>query len=335
MSKLYILDIDHTLTDPKDSAYDTPLDELFQDPDLVRSILPNTHVFEWLEEDCFSSVPIFLTGRSTSLLDVTEKWIRTHFDEMAFFLYARPDHIHYADTPKFKGDYLRGLLNDFDRTREIVILDDNPLCLYEMNKACEFHNIKPRLYLVDKEGKVNDYVPTKNIIVVSGPSGVGKTTLVEKLCERNTYLKRVITTSTRAPRGLETDGVDYHFVTREEFGKIAFVEHAEVHGEMYGTQLRDVMEILDAGMRPILILDTAGHETIRGRYPVLSIYIRPESLEVLKDRLENRGDGLMSIFFRLLAANADMKHMEEYDFVVTNDDFESAYTRLKEIIDGN
>lgn len=340
MKKLLILDIDHTVTDPHDPAYDTPLDELFYNHPKVASISINKRFVNWYNERFPFDDIVFITGRTEALRDVTSSWLRSEFCIGDPVLFMRPDYIHYTDTPKMKGRELSGLLEYLSLDFSITIVDDNPACLFYMHNACKVYHRSAELYLVDKDGSVNKHEPAPLLTVVSGPSGVGKTTLVNMLCEHNTYIKKVVTTTTRKMRGMEVDGIDYHFVTPEKFEMLIeqkyMLEHAKVHGDLYGTQLQHVYEIIDTGFCPILILDVIGHRKVKERYgtAVLSIFIEPSSIDVLRERLKERGDSTDSIDRRLSVAVSEMAHKSYYDRVICNHDIKTAYEELKRCIDG-
>lgn len=339
MKKLLVLDIDHTVTDPHDPSYDTPLDELFKDEKMVASIGANNHFFEWYDKRDINEDVVFITGRNEALRDVTFLWLRNNFVSHDPVLLMRPDDVHYTETPMMKGRMLSALLF-YNKNSDVTIVDDNPACLFYMHNACRTYHCSAELYLANKDGNINKHEPAPLLTVVSGPSGVGKTTLVNMLCERNTYIKKVVTTTTRKMRGLETDGIDYHFIIPEQFQALIerkyMLEYAMVHGDLYGTQLQHVYEIIDMGFRPILILDVIGHKTVKERYgdSVLSIFIEPPSIDVLRERLEMRGDSAESIGRRLSVAVSEMAHKSYYDRVICNRDIETAYKELKRCVDG-
>ena len=187
-------------------------------------------------------------------------------------------------------------------------------------------------------------------IVMSAPSGCGKTTLIDLLLQEYPDLVYSISCTTRAPRGDEEDGLDYHFLTLERFRELlaedAFIEHAEVHGNYYGTLRKPIEEVLAEGNSMILDIDVVGAANVRHfvmhhlqpddplRVGYVDIFINPPSLEELRARLEGRGTDAPDVIERRLAnAEGEMARAGEYMFQVTNDDLQLAYRRLCDIID--
>ena len=187
-------------------------------------------------------------------------------------------------------------------------------------------------------------------IVMSAPSGCGKTTLIDLLLQEYPDLVYSISCTTRAPRGDEEDGLDYHFLTLERFRELlaedAFIEHAEVHGNYYGTLRKPIEEVLAEGNSMILDIDVVGAAKVRHfvmhhlppenplRTGYVDIFINPPSLEELRARLEGRGTDAPDVIERRLAnAEGEMARAGEYMFQVTNDDLQLAYRRLCDIID--
>ncbi len=181
------------------------------------------------------------------------------------------------------------------------------------------------------------------LMLVSGPAGSGKTTL----CDRMTAafpdaLRRVVTCTTRAPRGAEQNGVDYHFLTHDEFERQVaageFLEHARVFTNRYGTRKREVLEHLGAGRDLLLNLDVQGAALVReaaATDPVLrraltSLFIMPPSREELRARLTGRGtDAADEIERRLVVAEREMSRWGEYDLCLVSADRESDYERIR------
>jgi len=168
------------------------------------------------------------------------------------------------------------------------------------------------------------------LIIVSAPSGAGKTSLVGALMARDPQLTMSVSHTTRARRQREQDGINYHFVSQQHFLDMvtqqAFVEHAEVFGHLYGTSSSSVAVERDQGRDVILEIDYQGARQIRERYPeAISIFILPPSLATLAARLEGRGEDAQSVIEQRLAmARSEMSSFAEYDYLVVNDDFEVA-----------
>lgn len=177
------------------------------------------------------------------------------------------------------------------------------------------------------------------LLVVSGPSGVGKGTLVEMLLARRPECALSISTTTRPRRPHERDGVQYHFVSREEFERrrVAgqFLEWAEVHGHLYGTPRAFVEDRLRERRVVVLEVDVQGGASVRrAQAKAVSVFIAPPSLEALRERLAKRGtDSAETIEQRLQNSNRELAALPEYDYVVLNDDLEPAVARLTAIVD--
>lgn len=181
--------------------------------------------------------------------------------------------------------------------------------------------------------------PASRLIVLSAPSGTGKTTLCSRLLREIPELVLSISTTTRAPRGAEKDGTAYFFVSKDEFKKkIAderFAEWAEVHGNFYGTTKDFVESTFSRGKSLLLDIDVQGAAELHRSYPkeTVRIFLRPPSMAELERRLRARAtDSEESIQKRLLAAAEEMNHMERFDHVVVNDDLERAYFELAGIV---
>ncbi len=178
------------------------------------------------------------------------------------------------------------------------------------------------------------------LIVLSAPSGAGKTTLCLKLLRDFPQLELSISTTTRAPRGLEKGGVDYHFVTQDHFkAQIAanrFAEWALVHGNYYGTS-KDVIEsAFGAGKSILLDIDVQGAASLKKAYPqeCVSFFISPPSLVVLEQRLRSRGtDSEESIQKRLNNSREEMARAADFDHTIVNDELDRAYSELCSRID--
>lgn len=177
------------------------------------------------------------------------------------------------------------------------------------------------------------------LVVISAPSGTGKTTLCARLLHEIPELHLSVSTTTRAPRGQEKEGVAYFFVPKDEFQKkIAadrFAEWAEVHGNFYGTTKDYIERAFAHGESLLLDIDVQGADQLKRAYPVetLRIFLKPPSMAELERRLRTRGtDSEESIQKRLLAAAEEMKAMDHFDHVVLNDDLEHAYLQLSGIV---
>lgn len=176
-----------------------------------------------------------------------------------------------------------------------------------------------------------------NLYVISAPSGAGKTSLVSALLEDDSRVRLSISHTTRAPRPAEQDGVSYHFTDRDAFlrmvGEGAFMEHAEVFGNYYGTSHASVDRAMEAGADVILEIDWQGAQQVRRSRPdCITIFILPPSLPALKQRLQNRAqDSAEVIERRLQAASEEITHYGEYDYLVVNETFDVALKDLKAI----
>jgi len=176
------------------------------------------------------------------------------------------------------------------------------------------------------------------LYIVSAPSGAGKTSLVQALGESTEEAVVSVSHTTRAPRQGERDGINYHFVSRAAFEAMvdrgAFLEHARVFDNYYGTSGDWVEARLEAGTDVILEIDWQGARQIRRRLPqACSIFILPPSRAALARRLQGRGqdDGEV-IARRMQDAQAQMSHYDEFDYVVINDDFATALSELRAIL---
>lgn len=183
-----------------------------------------------------------------------------------------------------------------------------------------------------KEGK---------IVVISAPSGAGKSTVVKQLMKRMPRLKRSISYTTRPPRNGEMDKRDYFFTTPSEFKKKIksgfFVEYARVHGRYYGTSYSFINEVIKKGSVLLLVIDTQGAFQIRKKYPHNSIlvFLLPPSLEEMEKRLRKRGtETTKSIARRLRNAKKEIQKIRCYDYVVVNDRIEKAVKKIESIIIG-
>ncbi len=186
-------------------------------------------------------------------------------------------------------------------------------------------------------------------IVMSAPSGCGKSTLIDMLLQEYSDIVYSISCTTREIRGEEEDGLDYHFLKKERFEELiaedAFIEHACVHGNYYGTLKAPIEEVLREGNSMILDIDVQGAAKVRDyvrslpntdplKIGYVDIFIMPPSMEELRARLEGRGtDSREVIEKRLANADGEISRAGEYMFKVTNDDLTIAYKRLCDLID--
>ena len=189
---------------------------------------------------------------------------------------------------------------------------------------------------------------TPLFIVISAPSGAGKTTLCDMLLQNYPEMCYSISCTTREPRGDEMDGEDYHFLTAEAFERLTredkFLEHANVHGNYYGTLKEPIYQALRENQCVLLDIDTAGAEQIRSHLEALpeddpmragfiDIFISPPSIEELEARLYGRGtDSASVIEKRLNNAQQEMAQADRYMFQIVNDELDTAFRRLCDLI---
>lgn len=177
-----------------------------------------------------------------------------------------------------------------------------------------------------------------NLIVISAPSGTGKTTVIACLLEQNPSLVRAITCTTRPPRGQEVNGADYFFLSSEEFERKIkageFLEWARVHGYLYGTLRKVCRDILAQGKDVVLNVDVQGALNIKKIDPhAILIFLSPPSLEALEERLKGRGTDTKDVIAqRIRNAKFELSMKKEYDHEVVNDNLEKAVERLGELI---
>ena len=176
------------------------------------------------------------------------------------------------------------------------------------------------------------------ILIISAPSGAGKTTLCRALMERFPSMKESVSYTTRAPRAGEVHGIDYFFVSREEFQQMvdadAFAEWAEVHGNLYGTALATIDEARKNGVDLVLDIDCQGARRLKEQIErCIYVFILPPSMEELRRRLENRSaDAQEVIDRRIECAAGEIREARWYDYIIINDKFEIAFEELSSIV---
>ena len=177
-----------------------------------------------------------------------------------------------------------------------------------------------------------------NLFIIAAPSGCGKTSLVEALIKKTKNLCVSVSHTTRPPRSDETNGINYYFISIDEFEEMvkqnAFVEHAMVFDNHYGSSSQLIREKLDEGIDVILEIDWQGARQVKENMPnSVSIFILPPSKEALLGRLQQRAqDDKITIKKRMSDAQNQMRHFNEFDYLVINDDFSSALNDLNLII---
>lgn len=176
------------------------------------------------------------------------------------------------------------------------------------------------------------------LLVVSSPSGAGKTTLCNRLRDEFGRLEFSVSHTTRPPRPGETNGVEYTFTAKEEFQEMVsrdeFAEYAMVHGNMYGTLASRVRESIDSGRDLLFDIDYQGGRELRSKFrdDLVSVFILPPSIRELERRLRSRNtDSEDVIARRVRVAREELKHYAEYDFLIMNEELEKAYDALRSV----
>jgi guanylate kinase len=176
-------------------------------------------------------------------------------------------------------------------------------------------------------------------IIISAPSGAGKTTIAQALLQSRSDVGFSVTCTTRPPRPAERDGVDYFFLARDEFERRVragdFAEHALVHGNRYGTLRSEIARLLEAGKSPLMTIDVQGAQQFVAAFPSsVTIFVLPPSAEVLLDRLAGRGsDDPAALQRRVGGARQELATVGSFEYVVVNDDLDHAVRQVSSIID--
>ena len=184
-----------------------------------------------------------------------------------------------------------------------------------------------------------------NLFILSAPSGAGKSSLINALLENHqqtndstTQLQVSVSHTTRAPRPGESDGVHYHFVDRQEFEALieqgAFFEYAEVFGNYYGTSRVVIENTLQQGIDVFLDIDWQGARQVKEQLPdTATIFIAPPSKQALQQRLTQRGQDTAEVIEqRMIKAVSEISHYQEFDFIIVNDDFNTALSELEAVV---
>lgn len=180
---------------------------------------------------------------------------------------------------------------------------------------------------------------TGMLLIISGPSGTGKGTLLEKLMQVDPSFRFSCSVTTRAPRPGEINGVHYHFITVEEYNRLleenAFLEHAAVHGNFYGTLRKPIEDMMAEGHNVLLDIDTQGAlNVMENAKDYVSLFILPPSWSELRRRLEARKtDAHDAIERRLANAREEVKLVDRYQYSIINDELDTAFVQLQQIIE--
>lgn len=177
-----------------------------------------------------------------------------------------------------------------------------------------------------------------SLFMVAAPSGAGKSTLVNALLAQDKSIRLSISCTTRPPRQGEENGREYHFITEKDFlarretGE--FLESAEVHGNYYGTSRKWIMDEMKKGTDVLLEIDWQGAQQVKKQFPqAVGIFILPPSIAALEERLKKRGqDDPHVITRRLLAAGGEIAHAPEFEYVIINQEFDTALSELRAIV---
>lgn len=178
---------------------------------------------------------------------------------------------------------------------------------------------------------------SKPIIILIGPSGVGKSSFIDRLLTEDPRVCDITTYTTRTPREGESEGNPYHFVTKEKFRELIakkfFVEFAEVHGQLYGTPWDQIQAAWAAKKIVIMDVDVQGARHFQKEFPeALTIFLKPPSLDVLRQRIIKRGQ-LKDLEVRMKNAEKELTQAHEFSHVLINDEFEVAYLQFRKLIE--
>ena len=189
----------------------------------------------------------------------------------------------------------------------------------------------------------NSFKSKKLIIVISSPSGAGKSSICKQLLKDDPQINISISDTTRPPRDNEIDGTDYNFIEKNEFeSKIKnneYIEYANVFGNYYGSLLKDVQNSLDNGFDVLFDIDWQGSLQLKASNQpnLLTIFITPPSKDIIYERLklraEKSGDNEEAIQYRMQMYETEMSHQKEYEYIIENDDFEKCISEIKKIIE--
>lgn len=178
------------------------------------------------------------------------------------------------------------------------------------------------------------------LIMIAGPTAVGKSSFIERLLQDFPQFWDIITYTTRAPRAGESEGHPYHFVSKEDFQRKVdegfFIEWANVHDSLYGTPKNQISDAWKLGRPAVIDIDVQGAESIRKIYPeAIGIFLNPPSIDALRKRLEARAKGapIKDLSIRLANAEKEMARASEFTHILVNDEFEKTYMGFKNIIE--
>jgi guanylate kinase len=189
----------------------------------------------------------------------------------------------------------------------------------------------------NKERKIDS---KRNYYAFSAPSGAGKTTIIKELLKRYGNLAISVSATTRSKRKGETDGIDYFFITKEQFERYIdedrFIEYEKVHHDFYGTLKETVQQLIDNGKTVLFDIDVNGALRIKEKYPeTVLIFIKPPSIEILIERLKNRkSETEATLKKRLQRIDYEYSKAELFDYIVVNDNLQTAIEEVEKIIEG-